>query len=208
MVPPDPVATLPGPHDPELLSTPQQPPPPPTTPVDAQPGPAGVDVLAAVMVAEVVLWTVARFVPVERAVVLAAAIPMVGLLGWLIAGVRARPRIGETALAVDAEGALGDRVSSALELAVAFPTRSGRRHEDPGVGVSEPADEAAETDRFVRRQRRDALRSIDTTPAGLFRPRFSQAAGNGRIAGGPSTGACHVAAEPAGRGHRPAAAGP
>ena len=53
-------------------------------------------------------------------------------------------------------------------------TPSGRRIEDPDPGVSEPADEAAETDRFVRRQRRDALRSINTTPAGLFRPRFSR----------------------------------
>src|SRR4029079_12226048 len=40
--------------------------------------------------------------------------------------------------------------------------------------ASEPPDEAVETDRFVRRQRRDALRSIRTTPAGLFRPRFSR----------------------------------
>ncbi len=36
-----------------------------------------------------------------------------------------RPSLGETALAVDAEGRLGDRVSSALELAVAFPASAG-----------------------------------------------------------------------------------
>ena len=86
---------------------------------------AGWIAVAAVVVAELVLWTIARFVPLERAPVIAAAIPLIGLLGWLIAGVRARPRLGETALAVDAEGALGDRVSSALELAVAFPGSAG-----------------------------------------------------------------------------------
>ena len=41
------------------------------------------------------------------------------------AAVRARPSLGETALAVDARGALGDRVSSALELAVGFPASAG-----------------------------------------------------------------------------------
>ena len=97
-------------------------------------------VLAAVMVAELVLFTLARFVPVERAVVLGAAIPLVGLFGWLIAGVRARPRIGETALAVDAEGALGDRVSSALELAVAFPGSAGPTTADADLDASGPAD--------------------------------------------------------------------
>ena len=40
---------------------------------------------------------------------------------------RARPSLGETALAVDVEGGLGDRVSSALELAVGVP-RHRRRH--------------------------------------------------------------------------------
>ncbi|MFL5678922.1 MAG: hypothetical protein ACJ77X_14950, partial [Chloroflexota bacterium] len=57
--------------------------------------------LAVVVVAEVVLWTTARFVPLAWAPVAGVAIPLLGLLGWLIAGVRARPGVGETALAVD-----------------------------------------------------------------------------------------------------------
>ena len=81
--------------------------------------------LAAILVAELVLWTVARFVPLTWAPVAAVLIPAVGIFAWLVAIVRARPGIGETALAVDGEGQLGDRVSSALELAAAFPTSAG-----------------------------------------------------------------------------------
>ena len=84
-----------------------------------------------------------------------------------VAGRRDRgpPLAREAALAVDVEGGLGDRVSSALELAVAFPASAT----PPGEGVDLDAavaavDEAAETDRFVRRQRRDALRSLQTAP--------------------------------------------
>ena len=81
--------------------------------------------LAAILVAELVLWTVARFVPLEWAPLMGAAIPVVGALALLVAVVRARPTIGETAIAVDVEGRLGDRVSSALELAVGFPASAG-----------------------------------------------------------------------------------
>ena len=85
------------------------------------------------------------------------------------------PGVGETALALDAEGALGDRVSSALELAVAFPDSAGPAEDaEDDAEARGPLDEAAETDRFVRRQRRDAVRSIGMAPAGLFRPRFSR----------------------------------
>ena len=131
--------------------------------------------VAVVIVAELVLWTVARIVPLETAGAIGAAIPVIGLLGWLIAGVQARPQLGETALAVDAEGRLGDRVSSALELAVAFPA-SAVPAEDAAASqdVLEPTDEAAEADRFVRRQRQDALASLRTAPPGLFGPRFSR----------------------------------
>jgi hypothetical protein len=77
--------------------------------------------VAAVMIAEALLWTVARFIPLEAAPVIGAAIPLIGALGLLAAAIVARPSLGETALAVDVEAGLGDRVSSALELAVGFP---------------------------------------------------------------------------------------
>ncbi|MEX2184630.1 MAG: hypothetical protein WEC14_09295, partial [Chloroflexota bacterium] len=90
---------------------------------------------AVVAVAEAALWTVARFVALESAPLAAAAIPMVAALGLLVAAVHARPTIGETALAVDMEGGLGDRVSSALELAVGFPASAGPAPD----GSDEPA---------------------------------------------------------------------
>ena len=77
--------------------------------------------LAAIAIAEAVLWTMARFIPIEAAPVVAAAIPIVVALILVVAIVRARPSLGEAAIAVDVEGGLGDRVSSAMELAVAYP---------------------------------------------------------------------------------------
>ena len=127
--------------------------------------------LAAILIAELVLWTLARFIPITWAPVAALVIPAIGILAWLVAIVRARPGIGETALAVDGEGQLGDRVSSALELATAFPASAGPA--DPDASSTDRTD-AAETDRFVRRQRADALRTIRMAPAGLFRPRVAQ----------------------------------
>ena len=162
--------------------------------------------LAAVVVAEAVLWTLARFIPLEAAPVIGAAIPVIGVLALLVAVVQARPSLGETALAVDAEGGLGDRVSSALELAVGFPASATPPAEDASLDVPHdgPFDEAVEADRFVRRQRRDALAALRTVPS-LFKPRFSRSPalashGFGRAPrGGPSR------AESPGPGDRPAA---
>ena len=131
--------------------------------------------LAGVVVAEAILWTLARFIPLEAAPVIGAAIPIIGVLALLAAVVQARPSLGETALAVDAEGHLGDRVSSALELAVGFPASATPPAEDASLDVPHegPFDEAVEADRFVRRQRRDALVALRTVPS-LFKPRFSR----------------------------------
>ena len=116
----------------------------------------------------------ARFVPHRGAPIVGAAIPIVGLLVLLVAVVRARPSLGETALAVDVEGGLGDRVSSALELAVGFPASAAPPAEGVDLDATTAAtDDAAEADRFVRRQRRDASLPPDASPA-LFRPRFSR----------------------------------
>jgi CheY-like chemotaxis protein len=128
--------------------------------------------IAIIVVAEAALWMVARIVPIGSAPLVAAAIPVVVALGLLAATVKARPSLGETALAVDAEGGLGDRVSSALELAVAAPESA--RPADPASQGAITGDEAAEFDRFVRRQRTDALAALRRTPP-LFRPRWSRA---------------------------------
>ena len=58
---------------------------------------------------------------------------------------------------------------------MAVPSSAGPGEDDPHE--PEPAaafDETAETDRFVRRQRRDALAAIRVVPGGLFRPRLSR----------------------------------
>ena len=125
--------------------------------------------VAVVLVAELVLWTVARFVALEFAPLIAIAIPVVGLVALIAAVIHARPSIGETALAVDAEGRLGDRVSSALELAVAVPSAAGPGEIVEGAGADED-----DAEQFVRRQRRDALAALRVTRPGLFQPRFSR----------------------------------
>ncbi|MBA2300333.1 MAG: hypothetical protein H0W22_06115, partial [Chloroflexi bacterium] len=131
--------------------------------------------LAGVVIVETVLWTVARFIPLEAAPVLAGVIPILGVLALLVAVVQARPSLGETALAVDAEGGLGDRVSSALELAVGFPASATPPADEAAIDVPAdgPFDEVVEANRFVRRQRRDALAALRVVPA-LFKPRFSR----------------------------------
>jgi hypothetical protein len=132
--------------------------------------------LAVVVAAELLLWTLARFVPMPAAPLVGAALPLLGLFGWLVESVRARPGLGETALAVDLEGRLGDRVSSAFELAVEFPASAGpdERTSADEATPEVPLTERAETDRFVRRQRRDALATARLVPPGLFAPRFSR----------------------------------
>src|SRR5436190_8727157 len=45
--------------------------------------------LACVAIAELVVWTVARFIPLESAPALALAIPVLGVAGWLVVGIRA-----------------------------------------------------------------------------------------------------------------------
>ena len=84
--------------------------------------------LASVAVAELGLWTLARLVPIASAPLIGAVIPLAGLVGWLVAAIRTRPQLGEAALALDVEGRLGDRVSSALELSVEFPEIRRTRH--------------------------------------------------------------------------------
>ena len=129
--------------------------------------------LAAVAITELVLWTLARLFPIEVAPAVGAGLPVLMLVGLLGAAVAARPSVGETALAVDAEAGLGDRIASALALAAAVPSEAGPEatEERPDETVGE---DVGELRRFVRRQRRDALTSLATVRADLFRPRFSR----------------------------------
>ena len=94
-------------------------------------------VVAALLIAEAVLWTIARIVPFERAPYVALALPIAGLLLLAVLVLRARPSIGEAALAVDAEAGLRDRVSSALALAPSSPTMA-----DAPEAADDPAPEA------------------------------------------------------------------
>ena len=119
----------------------------------------------------------ARFVPLEAAPVIGGGHPgprRRSGCSWRSSG-PAR-RLGETALAVDVEGGLGDRVSSALELAVAFPASAGPPPEaaDDDDADRHPIGDVAEAERFVRRQRRDALASAAGGP-GPLPPRAGRA---------------------------------
>jgi hypothetical protein len=130
--------------------------------------------IAAIAVGEAALWTIARFVPLGSAPIIAAALPIAIALLLLAFVIRARPSLGETALAVDVEGGLGDRVSSAMELAVGYPASATPPAEDLDLdGATAAIDQAAETDRLVRRQRRDALATLRVAPR-MFKPRFSR----------------------------------
>ena len=129
-------------------------------------------VAVAVAGAEVVLFAVARIVPLETLASLAIGIPLIGLVILAALAARARPSIGETALAVDAEADLGDRVASALALAVAFPDAAGPAMSDPDPVDAD--DDARQAERFIRRQRLDAAASLRLVPASLFGPRLAR----------------------------------
>ena len=116
--------------------------------------------VAVVMVAEIVLLAVARLVALEAAPTIAAVIPAIVLLALLLIVVRARPSLGETALAVDAEAGLADRLGSALAFAAQVP----------GAGGPDAATHAG----FVARQRQDALAALALVPPGTFRPRLAR----------------------------------
>ncbi len=132
--------------------------------------------LAAVVAAELVLWIAARFVPIELAPTFGASIPVLGLAALLVAAVRALPSLGETALALDSEGRLGDRLTSALALAAMLPGAAGSldgSDGSDGAGDEPALDQPAQERRFIRRQRHDALAALAVVPANLFRPRLS-----------------------------------
>ena len=166
--------------------------------------------LAAVVVAELVLWTVARFMPARARAGARRGDPA-----------RRAPRLADRRRAGPAthrrDGA-GRRRGRRARRPGLERARTGRRV--PGLGRPAPTtgddapdgrgalDEAAETDRFVRRQRRDAV-ALDRAwhrgpvPAALLAP-----ARDGRARRGCSLLVPVILPEPAGRRDRPAAAGP
>ena len=161
--------------------------------------------LAAIAIGEAVLWTVARFVPLEAAPIIAAADPDRGRPGparrrrFAHARRSARPRWPSTSKA-----ALATASRRRWSWRSAIPASATPPAEDLDLDASVAAvDEAAETDRFVRRQRRDALATLRTAPA--CSSRGSRGTRRSPPGGGRPARAGPRPAEPAVRRHRPAA---
>ena len=121
-------------------------------------------VVAALVGLELLLALAARLAPLGWAWSVALAVPVVGVVAMLIDAVRVRPTLAETALALDGEQGLRDRISSALEIADRSPELSGVWGSDEAVGEAgtATADDGRTTESatyadFVRLQRRDAL---------------------------------------------------
>ena len=148
-------------------------------------------VLAAVAVAELVLVVAQRHLAARGRARVAAAIPVIGLLVLLVMVARARPSLGETALAVDAEGGAGDAIASALAFAGTLARGRDRRRTptDETIDVGAGFDVHQAEERFVRRQRRDALgrlHAVDPRPV----PAALRAAARPRLARRRSPSSC------------------
>ena len=155
------------------------------------------------------MFAIGRIVPIEVLSALALAIPIVGLVILVGLAAAARPRIGETAIAVDAEAHLGDRVASSLALAAAFPDYAGPRvDESPALSADDGGDETREAEAFVRRQRADAASSLRIAPPNLFRPRLSRRPAAAVLVASLLLAPLVAATEPAGRRDRPEPAHP
>ena len=136
---------------------------------------------AVVMVAELVLWTVARFVPLEWAPLVGAAIPIVGALALLVAG---RPR------AADRWARPPSRSTPRHASAIASRARS-----------SSPSRFPASAGPARRRDRRRRSRTADSTTPAETRPvRPPPAARRARVACGRRRATCSGRAS---RGDRP-----
>jgi hypothetical protein len=122
-------------------------------------------VVAVVVAAELVLVLAARVVPLPSLPLAASVVAGIGVVALLVAAARARPTIAETALALDAEQGLHDRVSSALELAARRPDLASSAPPDPAPS----GDEAVVVD-LVRLQRADAARTLAAADRAAFRP--------------------------------------
>ena len=160
---------------------------------------------AAIAIGEAILWTIARFIPLEAAPLVAVAIPIVAVLILLVVVIRARPSLGETALAVDVEGGLGDRVSSAMELAVGFPASATPPAEDVDLDAPISGRGRSRRDRPVRPASAARRAAVSPNDSGSVQAAVLADPGAGRPCRDGSPGARARAAEPAGRGDRSAA---
>ena len=118
-----------------------------------------------------------RIWPLEGAPLVAIAVPVIGLIALLVLVVRARPSLGETALAVDAESGSGDAIASALAFAGSMPETASAldaTDTDETILIGDGFDLHDAEGRFVRRQRRDALGRLHATDPGLFGPRLAR----------------------------------
>ncbi|MDQ3448764.1 MAG: hypothetical protein M3432_06265, partial [Chloroflexota bacterium] len=121
----------------------------------------GTRIAAIVAAAGLVLAGAARVTPLEWAPLAAAGLILAGILALLVDAVRVQPTLAQTAMALDAEQGLHDRLGSALALA-------GR--------VVDPGPDAARYQDMVRLQRQDALRRLAAADRQAFRPRMPQRA--------------------------------
>ncbi len=123
---------------------------------------------------ELALAVAMRLEPLEAGPQLAAAVPVACTVALLLLVVRVRPTLGETALALDAEGGTDDAVASALAFAPSAPGPGPSSMEDgPPIAVGDAFDLGDARVRFIRRQRGDALARLRAVDPGLFRPRLA-----------------------------------
>ncbi|HEV8053798.1 MAG TPA: hypothetical protein VGP30_03110 [Candidatus Limnocylindrales bacterium] len=137
----------------------------------------GVRLVAVLAAAELLLAVAARITPLEWAPQAAAGLVIVTLLALLVDAARVRPSLTETALALDAEQGLRDRLSSALALAARDPDLAmAERPAEDGLAEAETMTQAERYEQLVRLQRRDALRTLSLADRRAFRPRHSRRA--------------------------------
>ena len=132
----------------------------------------GTRILAAVAIALLSVAFAARVVALDMVPAIVAAVLVAALVVLLLDAVRLRPTLAETALALDGEQALRDRISSALELAAQRPDLAGPMSPTDARPTTPDEQLAA----MVRLQREDAARTLAATDRGAFRPRVPRRA--------------------------------
>jgi len=122
------------------------------------------------------LAIVARIIPFEWLAAAAIGAVVIGLLAIAVDAVRVRPTLAEAALAIDTEEGLNDRVSTALALAKSSPELAEAAEADVDGELPATTDEGRFA-RFVRLQRRDALRTLTAADPRTIRTRVPHRSG-------------------------------
>lgn len=136
----------------------------------------GVRIGAVVAAGLLVLAVIARVVPFEWLSASAIGLLVVGVAALIVDAVRVRPTLAEAALAIDSEEGLSDRVSTALALAKSSPELAEAADIDVDAEPPATSDEGRFA-RFVRLQRRDALRSLTAADPRTIRTRVPHRSG-------------------------------